>query len=311
MAFLVEDLIESVKDRSFAPISQSTFQDADILRILNEELSLGLVSKIQKQREDFFITRSSTALVGGKDHYLIPKRAVGNALKALFINDTGGNLRLLTRREIDRIAEYTTTPGESSEFYFEGDQIVLVHPPATGGTSSLLFVYSRRPNKLVLTDTCAQIVSVASLSGTTTFTVDTDLTATLSIGDTVDFLRQDSPFALWAEEVAITAITASTIAVLTTGVDDVDGSVEPGADDYICPAGFSNIPMIPEEFHPVLAEMGACRMLRSMGDLNKFQTSAAILNQMMSEALDLIKNRAESSPQRPSKKRGVIRNFRA
>ncbi len=309
MSFLVEDLIESVKDRSFAPISQTTFEDADILRILNEEFSLGLVSKIQRQREDFFVTRSTTALVGGKDHYYLPKRAVGNALKALFITDTAGQNRLLTRREIDRIAEYSTTPGESSEFYFEGDQIVLMHPPATGG-SSLLFVFSRRPNKLVLTTSCAQIQSVVSSLGTTTFTVDTDLTASLSVGDTVDFLRKDSPFSLWADEVAITAITATTIAVATADVSDVDSSIEPGADDYICPSGFSNIPMIPEEFHPVLAEMGACRMLRSLGDLNKFQASAAILKEMMSEALDLIKNRAESSPQRPSRKHGLIRNFR-
>jgi hypothetical protein len=310
VAFLVEDLIESAKDRSFAPISQSTFQDADVLRILNEELSLGMVSKIQKQREDFFIARQTTALIANKDHYLLPKRAVGNALKALFITDTSGNKRLLTRREIDRIAEYSTSAGESSEFYFEGDQVVLMHPPASGG-ASLLFVFSRRPNKLVLTTSCAKITAVSSSLGVTTLTVDTDLTASLSVGSAVDFLRQDSPFTLWADTVSITAITASTIAVATTDVSDVDSSVEPSVGDYICPSGYSNIPMIPEEFHPVLAEMGACRMLRALGDLNKFQAASAVLKQMMDEALDLIKNRAESSPQRPSKKHGLIRNFRA
>jgi len=310
MSFLVEDLIESVKDRSFAPISQTTFEDADILRILNEELSLGLVSKIQKQREDFFVTRQTTALVANKDHYLLPKRAVGNSLKALFVTDTNGNKRLLTRREIDRIAEYSATTGESSEFYFEGDQVVLMHAPATAG-SSLLFVYSRRPNKLILTTSCAKITAVSSVGGTTTLTVDTDLTASLSVGDDVDFVRTNSPFTIWSEEVDITAITATTIAVATADVIDVDSSVEPGVGDYICPSGYTNIPMIPEEFHPVLAEMGACRMLRSLGDLNKWQAASAVLKEMMGEALDLIKNRAESSPQRPSRKHGLIRNFRA
>ncbi len=310
MSFLVEDLIESVKDRSFAPISQSTFEDADILRILNEELSLRLVSKIQKQREDFFVTRESTSLVANKDHYLLPTRAVGNALRALFVVDTGGNKRLLTRREIDRIGEYSTTVGDSSEFYFEGDEIVLMHaPPSSAG--SLLFVYSRRPNKLIATTSCAKITLVSSSLGTTTLTVDTDLTADLAIGDEVDFVRKDSPFTIWSEQVAITNITASTIDVATSDISDVDSSVEPGVDDYICPAGYSNIPMIPEEFHPVLAEMGACRMLRSLGDLTKWQASRAEVKEMLDEALDLIKNRAESSPQRPSRKRGVFANFRA
>lgn len=308
MSFLAEDLIESVKSRSFAPISQTTFQDADILRILNEEMSLGLVAKIQKQREDFFLTRKTTNLIASKDHYLLPKRAIGNALKALFLV-SGTDKRLLTRRDIDRIGEYSTTPGDSSEFYFEGDEVVLMHTPGSG-TDSLLFVYSRRPNKLALTTSCAKISSVSTVTTTTTFTVDTDLTADLAVGDKVDFLRTDSPFTLWSEEVAITAITATTIAVLKSDIVDVDGTVEPAALDYICPTGFSNIPMLPEEFHPVLAEMGACRMIRSLGDAAKLQASMATLKQMMDDALDLIKNRAESSPQRPSRKRGLIRNFR-
>lgn len=311
MSFLTEDLIQSVKDRSFAPISQTTFQDADILRILNEELSLRLVSKIQRTREDFFLTRQTQALMSGKDHYYLPKRAMGNALKAVFIVDSAGNKRPLTRREIDRMGEYSASAGETSEFYFEGDQLVLMQPPSNT-TDSLLFVFSRRPNTLIATTSCALISSVANAGGTATFTVDTDLTASLSVGSKVDFLRSDSPFYPWCENLSITAITTTTIAVASSGVYDVDGAtVLPAANDYICPTGYSNMAMIPIEFHPVLAEMAVCRMLRSMGDLNKWNASRAQLAEMLDEALDLIKNRAEASPQRPSKKRGLIRNFRA
>jgi hypothetical protein len=310
VGFLVEDLIESVKDRSFAPISQTTFENEDIIRILNEELSLRLVSAIQKQREDFFLARKEVSLISGKDHYLLPNRTVGNAIKALFVQDSVNNRRMLKRRDIDRIDEYSSSSGESSEFYFEGDEIVLMHPPAST-SDSLLFVYSRRPNTLIETTSCAKITAVSSLAGTTTFTVDTDLTADLSVGSEVDFLRNESPFTLWSEEVAITSITATTIGVATSNVSDVDSSVEPRVNDYICPTGYSNIPMLPEEFHPVLAEMGACRMLRSLGDLNKWQAAKAELKEMLTEALSLIRNRAESSPERPSKKRGLIRTFRA
>lgn len=307
--FLVEDLIESAKDRSFAPISQSTFQDADILRIANEE-QLRVAAQIIRVREDFFYARATQTMTAGKDHYLVPKLASGNALKALFWVDSAGNKRLLQRRDIDRIGEYSTGRGDSECFYFEGDEVVLMNPPSGG--DSLLFVFSRRPNRLILTEDCAKITSVSSGAGTSTFTVNTDLSADLSTSDEVDFIRATSPFTVWAEEVAITAITASTIAVATTDVVDVDGStVEPAATDYIAPAGYTNIPMLPIEFHPVLAQRVACRMLSSLGDLNKLGAAKMELKEIEDDALAIIKNRAESAPERPSRKRGLIRTFRA
>lgn len=306
--FLIEDLIESAKDRSFAPISQSTFQDADILRIANEEI-LRVMSAINKVREDFFYARQTTAMVAGKDHYLIPKGAAGNALKALFWVDSASNKRLLQRRDIDRIGAYSSAKGDSDAFYFEGDEVVLTSSPSGG--DSLLFIFSRRPNRLVLTSDCAKITSVASAAGTTTFTVNTDLSTALPAGSKVDFLRATSPYTLWSESISITAITATTIAVLSSDVYDVDGvTVEPAATDYICPTGYANIPMLPIEFHPVLAQRITCRMLSSLGDLNKLQAGKADLMEIERDALSLIKNRAESSPERPSKKSGLLRAFR-
>ncbi len=305
--FLVEDLIESAKDRSFVPISQSTFENADILRIGNEEI-LRVVASIIRKREDFFYARQTTTLVAGKDHYLIPKHASGNSLKALFWV-SGSDKRLLTRRDIDELADFSSAQGESGSFYFEGDEIVLVNPPGSG--DSLLFVFSRRPNRLALTEDCAKISSVSSVGGTTTFTVDTDLTASLSVGSDVDFLRATSPFTLWSEAVNVTAITTTTIAVLTADIYDVDGStVEPAATDYICPTGYANIPMLPIEFHAVLAQRMACRMLGSMGQLEKLQAAKFELKEIEDAALAIIKNRAESAPERPARKRGLITQFR-
>ncbi len=307
--FLVEDLIESVKDRSFAPISQSTFEDEDIVRILNEE-QLRVVAKIIKVREDFFYSRSSTAMTAGKDHYLIPAGASGNALTALFWVDSGGNKRLLTRRDVSRIGEYSSGQGESSSFYFEGDEIVLMNPP--GGGDSLLFVYSRRPNRLILTESCLKITGVTSALGTTEFTVDRDPTVDFVVADQVDFIRATSPFTIWSEQVAITAIGTGTVSTLTADVVDVDGvTVEPGNTDYIAPTGYTNIPMLPIEFHSVLAQRGACRLLASMGDLNKWNAGMSELKQLEDDALDIIKNRAECSPERPSKKNGLLRSFRS
>lgn len=309
MSFLIEDILESVKSRSFVPISQTTFQDADLVTILDEELKLKVVADLLAVREDFFFYRKAVSIVANKQLYFIPTKAVGNALKALFYVDTAGNHHLLTRRDIDDLPTFSQATGDPLHFYFEGDQVGLFPYPSSSG-GSLLFVYARKPNQLALTTACAKITSVSSLSGTTTFTVDTDLTASLTTASFVDFLRGQSPFSLWADTVAVTAITSTTIAVLTTGVDDVDGSVVPIANDYICPAGYANIPMIPEEFHPVLAQMGAVRVLAALGHMAKWQTAKAELGEIRKEALKLVKNRAESAPDKVYRKNPLLSAFR-
>jgi hypothetical protein len=110
--------------------------------------------------------------------------------------------------------------------------------------------------------------------------------------------------------VAITAITSTTIEVLKASVVDVDGSVEPVANDYICPAGQSNIAMVPKEFHPVLAQMGAVRMLASLGDNAKWQSAKAELEQMRTEALKLVRQRADGTPELMSSVSPLMRAFR-
>jgi hypothetical protein len=312
LSFLVEDLLESVKSRSFVPISQTTFQDVDLLRILNEEMTLKLVADISNAREDFFLTETSVPIVQGKDHYLIPSRAIGNAIKAVFYVDPSGNKRILPRRDVDRRQEISSSAEGAAEiFYFQADEIV-VQPVPRQALGSLLFNYPRKPNTLVLTSACAKIsAQPTSLAGSTTFTVDTDLTATVQVGSTVDFLRGSSPYALWAESVTVTAIDATTIAVATSAVTDVDGvTVEPGLNDYVCLTGTANIPMLPEEFHPVLAQMGTVRVLASLGHTEKWQAAKAELQEMRKEALKLISNRAQSAPEMMSRISPLIRAFR-
>lgn len=309
MSFLVEDLVESVKRRSFAPISQATFQDADLIDVLNEEISSTVVPELIKLREDFFFWRKTESLVTGKTKYLIPNNVIGGSIKALFYVE-GDSKVLLTRRDIEDLGNFSST-GTPNHFYFEGDEVGLFSPPATA-TGSLLWVYPRRPNLLVATSSCAKISSVSSAGGTTTFTVDTDLTASLSVGSKIDFVRGTSPFLLWAEQVSITAITTTTIAVATSAVLGEDGStVEPEATDYICPAGYSCIPMLPVELHPWLAQCGAVEVLASLGDSNKVAIAESRKERLLQRILPTMKNRAESAPDMFVKANAMLRAFRS
>lgn len=312
MSYLIENIIESVKSRSFAPISQTTFQDADIIAILDEELKLKLVADLLSIREDFFLYRKLVPMLSNKQLYFIPTRAIGNAVKAIFPVDAAGVTgQPLTKRDIDDLGSFDQATGDPRHFYFEGDQVGLYPYPTTSG-GHLLFSYARKPNQLAMTSECAKITAVDSVSvpGTTTFTVDTNLTADLIVGSKIDLLKGESPFGLWADQVAITAISATTISVLTSAVDDVNGTDVVTINDYICPTGYSNIPMIPEEFHPVLAQMGAVRLLASLGHMEKWQTAKAELVELRKEALKLVKNRAESAPDKVYKKNPLLTAFR-
>jgi hypothetical protein len=290
-------------------VSQNTFQNSDILLLANEELSLNLVGEIFKTKEDFFLTWKQVSLRANVSRYVLPKRAIANTLKDVFYIDAGGSYHHLERVEVDRVREYQGGTGTPQKYFFAGDEIVL-YPTPSQSQGYLKFYFHAKPNKLILTESCAKITAVSSNSTHTTFTVDTDLTASLSVGSKVDFLSNTSPFLLWNEEVAITAITTTTIEVAIGDVQDEGGTVEPQINDYICPTGYSNIPMIPEEAHVWLSQLVVCRLLAALHHAEKLAVAQNDLKMMMSNFTNMIKNRVELSPLRPRNRNGLLAAFR-
>lgn len=310
MSYFVEDLLEKIKRRSFAPISQGTFQDAGLIAIANEELDLNLVANLVEEREDFFLTTEDTTISANISHYSIPSRAIGNTLKTLFYVDHGGLLSEMRLIDPSRRDEFPLTGNKPAAFYIEGDEVVLVPTPITT-EGSLKFSFPAKPNQLVATSSCAKITGISSSPTTASFSVNTDLTASLIVGSYVDFLSVVSPFKLWAYRLPITQITSNLIEVAIDGVlDDAGVNVEPQIDDYICPSGFSNIPQIPTAYHPVLAQMSVVTMLEGLGDLNKLARAQATLQKLEANAKSLIKNRVETSPKKVSSRGSLMRYFR-
>lgn len=312
MSYFVEDLLESIKNRSMAPIAQSTFDDEKLLALADEELQLKLVSNLIQVREDFFLTEEFQDLIASVKNYGIPSRAIGNALKQVFYRADGSEQDIpLVRVDVERIQDFDegSTGKQPQKFYFLGDEIVLLPKPSES-SGELKFVFPANPNTLTLTSNCAKITSKSSASTTATFMVDTDLTSSLSVGDYVDFLSVQSPFKLWAYRVPITQITSSQIDVALSNVVNAANTIEPQADDYICPSGTSNIPQIPLAFHPVLAQSVVVRLMEALGDLNKMNAAKATLAEMELKASNLIKNRVENSLKRIVQRNQLGKFFR-
>jgi hypothetical protein len=192
--------------------------------------------------------------------------------------------------------------------YLEGPFIRLSPTPTAGG--SIEAWYYQRPNQLVATSKCAKITNVSSAGGTTTFTVDTNIQSEVVTGGLIDIVSGRSPFVGWAKDVVTTLVGASTIEVATADVVDEASTVLPQIGDYISAAKTSNIPQMPQEFHPVLAQAVACRILSALGDQNKLQDAQQTRERMMQGCLALIANRIESSIRVINNKFGFVNGGR-
>lgn len=310
MSYFVEDLVESIKTRSLAPIAQTTFDDAKLIEMANEELQLKLVSDLVTVREDFFLTNESASLIASVENYAIPSRSIGNTMKQLFYVDSSGTIKMpIPRVDSERAQFYSQTGNQPEKHYILGDEVILLPTPSIS-SGTLQFVFPARPNELVATSSCAKITAKSSTASTASFTVNTDLTATLAVGSYVDFLSVSGPFKLWAYHAAITQITATQIDVAVADVNNVAGTVEPLVNDYICPSGQANIPQIPIAFHPVLAQMVVVRLMESLGDINKLNAAKGTLAEMRNESLKLVKNRVANSPLKVTGRNQLGKYFR-
>lgn len=280
-----------------------------------QELRTKIAPHILTVRQDYFLAMKSVPLVSLVDHYGIPGRAIGNALKEVFYcpDTTAPKVRrtlpLYALHDLDSVS--ITTTNEPWGFYMQGDEIVILPSPTNpSATAALQLYHFRRPSELAPTTSCAKITAVSTVGVTTTLTVDTDLTASLSVGSTIDVICKDSPFLSWADDLAITAITATTISVAAASVKNEAGTVTPGVGDYLCPAGYTNLPQVPPEFHPILSEMIAARALKALGATEKLGAVQANIKEMLLYAFKMIANRVESETEVLYNKNSLVNSLR-
>lgn len=298
MLYKTEDLITSAKRSEFFPVSQNTFTDpGDLIAFANEEYATKLLPFMLTNRQDFFLNNKYTSIINNLNHYALPSRAAGNSFKDLFYLPDANNLGYkytIPKIEVHEIAKYSFLSGVPIGFHMQGDEVVLL-PTPNSSTGLLQFYYFRRPSTLVPTTSCTKITAISNVGGTATFTVDTDLTSSLSVGSLVDFQAMTSPSLPWADDVAVTAITSTSIAVAASAITNEGSILEPIVGDYICPAGQSLLPQgLPQEFHPILAEMICFRVLKALKDANGMASCSSNITDQLKLAFKLIENRIES-----------------
>lgn len=275
------ELLESIRQRASLPSSGASGTDADsLLRYADEELLTRLVPHVLKVREDHFVVTEDTALVADKARYRIPSRAIGGKLRDLLLVD-GDSVSNLVRIPPEDADAYAAS-GTPEAFYMEGSSVVLVPAPSSS-SQSLRMRYHRRPGKLVASDEAALIVAKTSTTVTLAGTP-----ALWSASSTVDFVKGTSGFECAAVNVGVATLAAD---VLTPDDPDTLEDVEVG--DYVTLAGYSFFPQVPEDLHPVLAQLVACTVLDAIGDGPGLERALVKLRELQEASGVLLSNRVE------------------
>ena len=291
------ELLIDVKRKSFVPISQITFSDDDLLSMADEEIQTGIVPFIMSVREEYLVDYQDITIDANNRAYEIPSRAIGAKLRdvTVLINPLSTNQP--NERSLPQInaedAVYNNSFNNflSTQAFFLRDNQVILSPNSTNfGGQTLRLYYFKRPNRLVPTSSCAQIVSII----TNTAVINLIPTA-FGNGNTIsiisDVVKAKPPFKLLTMDITLSIDTTTNTVTFPADISTYGITVG----DYICLSGESPIAMIPVEVQSLLAQRVAVKLLASMGDDKNFQIATNRLVEMEHSIRDLLSNRVEGA----------------
>lgn len=307
------DLVDSIKKRATIPESQITFNEEDILRFANEEMDNVLVPLILRVKEEFYVKTDSITLANNQDRIKIPYRAVGSKLRNIYLEDSGGTRKNLTRIQPEDAGEfsYGNFTGNRQAFYLEGDEVVFVSPTGVNTNDVVKVSYYLKPNDLVPEDRVPTITRIENNTDESTWTdiYLSSLPDNLYTGSLIDFIEAERNHKILDYDIEIIETNDDVsgdvrISILTADLPD---DLQVG--DHVASAGETKVPQLPADLHAILCQAAACRILEAQGDSN-FERAQKSLDRMLDAALSLIDTRTEGNPQKILNSGGFLRRRR-
>lgn len=305
--YTTTELLADIKRKAFIPISQTTFSDADLLDMADEELQIGVVPLIMSTREEYFVTYFEYEVQGDTNEFAIPPRAIGAKLRniTVVVNNSSGqdgtpNEVSLPQIDADQSAfnnNYNNYLAIQA-FYLRNNEVKLSPSANVFSGQILRLYYFNRPNKLIEVSECSQITAIAG-NVCTVNVIPADFGTGSLYTITSDVVKSRQGFKNLAEDIELTVNT--TDSTITFPVDPNDLNITVG--DYICLAGDTPVPQIPVELHTLLAQRTAVKVLESLGDEKNFALASKKLAEMQKSILGMISNRVEGAS------RKVVNNY--
>lgn len=268
--------------RGVYPDASTTYSTSELLTMMDEEVRTYVWPLLHEVNGDFHVRRHDVSVTAGTATYRLPKRIVGEALKAVIRVLADGSMV-----PINRIALADSSSGIDG-FWFEDDQIVLTPTPTQAFTMRLF--YYLRPNKIVDSANAAEIATINGARTVVTLTSGASFTIAAT---TYDIIRGVPGVRVL--EMDKTVSSTSPITFSAALASDV------AVGDYLCAPGSTPIPNIPVECFPLLVQRMVCVISKGKP---YHDAELRELDRMEARIRSLLQPRAASNPE-------YVQNFAA
>ena len=294
MALTNTDLLNDIRRSGVFPSTATTvMSDTDLLAQATKELREYILPRIQRIREEYYITEKSITTTASLAQYRIPHRAAGNSLRDVLYIESGMT-RNLSRIESERVAEIATTSnGSPAFFYLEAGRIVLYPTPGTAATLKLK--YMTRPGKLVTNGVAPFLQCTAIATQSATLTRLTFTSHGLSSGTKVDLINSNSPYEYRVVAATIQAVATNTIDLLTTDLP-ADWSATDDIGVWLATEDNSPVAQLPEELWGALAQRTVYRINMAAGHMEMAGKAKEDADEMVDNAVRVLTPRVEGEP---------------
>ena len=291
---LVDDCVDSVYRNTALPNSQITYEPDDIVAFLNEEQQTTISSTVQSIREKYWIQYLDIVINPNVTTYIVPQRAIMGALEDIVLVDSANNeieIAQLADEQRKTAPFYSFVPVSGMRGMYARDDTFNVYPVTFPFPSGFLirFKFARRPNILVMSSFCAQILTVNY--GTKVVTVSAVPSGWTQGSTLVDIINNFPQFTSQADDNLITNIAGTSITLTSLPASVVAGQ-------WLCPAGTTCVPQIPVELYPLLINSGCLRVFVSMQNANGFNTMSKVVSAQMDDAKTLLTPRWKGQPKK-------------
>jgi hypothetical protein len=294
--FTSDVLVASIKRRGSIPTSQNLIKQADFYALINEELQSNLVPYLMSVREEYFVADFDYSIQLNKTTYRIPQRAIGGKLRDVLYVRVGGSAYPLPR--LDE-AEVASNNNSLNGFYLFGNSVVL-NPIPTNTSDTLRLRHFRRPNTVVDVSACGQVTAINTVTNQVTCSsVPTSFTTNVLC----DFVKAQSGFECLQIDSPIVNISGSTITFSSLPTDLAIG-------DWISLAGESPIPQIPQELHPLLAQLVTVKCLEALGDAGGLSVAQSKLKELQESLMHVIAPRVDGEMKKIKSSTSLISGLR-
>jgi hypothetical protein len=289
-----ERLLEDIRTGAMLPASSSSLlTDADLLRLADREIQVGIVPLVLGVRSEYFVCHEDFPFTVGTDGTFsirIPSRAIGGKLRDMSILVTGRTPRRIPQFSIDSLDD------ASGGFYVEGNRAILFDPFRNWTGNSARVSYYRRPNRLVMSNSSTVGVVAGFTSSTRQIVLVSSAPALFTLSSPLDIVRARPGYDCLSVDLIASSIVGNAIVMAS----DLPTELEVG--DYVCLAEESPVPQIPSELHPALVQRVIVKALEAIGDMQGMQAAQAKMVEIQTEAIKLISPRVDGEPK-------VVRNL--